>query len=122
MGYILKAIDKEEKVRFALAITTDLVEEARKIHNTSPTASAALGRSLTATAIMASWLKNPKDTITFNIKSDGPAKNIIVTGKNDGYIKAFIANPQEDLPLNKKNRKTWRRGISGKGSIDNNNR
>ncbi|MFR6453833.1 MAG: Hsp33 family molecular chaperone HslO, partial [Peptoniphilus lacrimalis] len=44
MGYILKAIDKEEKVRFALAITTDLVEEARKIHNTSPTASAALGR------------------------------------------------------------------------------
>lgn len=117
MGYILKAIDKEEKVRFALAITTDLVEEARKIHNTSPTASAALGRSLTATAIMASWLKNPKDTITFNIKSDGPAKNIIVTGKNDGYIKAFIANPQEDLPLNKKTGKLDVGGLVGKGLL-----
>lgn len=102
MKNVITGIDKSGSYRFYLAITTDLVETARKIHDTTPLASAGLGRVLTATGLMGLLLKNDTDKVTAIFKGDGPAKQILATAWNDGRVKGFIANPYCDLPLNEK--------------------
>ena len=81
-------------------MTTDLVEEARRIHDTTPVATAGLGRVLTGTGIMGLMLKNQSDKLTVIFKGDGPAKQILATAFADGRVKGYIANPYVDLPLN----------------------
>ncbi|RKD32429.1 Hsp33 family molecular chaperone HslO [Thermohalobacter berrensis] len=99
--YVLRAIDKEKNIRIFIASTTNLVEDARKIHNTTSTATAALGRTLTAAAIMGLMLKGEKDKVSINIKGDGPAKSILAVANSKGKVKGYIANPYVDLPLRK---------------------
>lgn len=96
--YLVKAIDKTGSVRILAASTTNMVEEARTIHNLSPTASAALGRSLTAASIMGSTMKNEDDILTLKISGDGPGGTIFVVAKNGGRVKGEIDNPQADVP------------------------
>lgn len=96
--HLIKAIDKTGSIRILLASTTNLVEEARIIHNTSPTASAALGRSLTAGVLMGSMMKNERDTMTLKISGNGPAGRIFVVAKNNGRVKGEMTNPAADVP------------------------
>lgn len=96
--YLIRGIDKLGRIRVFVANTTDMVEESRKIHNTSPTATAALGRSLTAGVLMGAMMKNEEDTLTFKINGNGPGGNILVVAKNNGTIKGEIMNPAVDLP------------------------
>lgn len=96
--YLIRAMDKLGKIRVFIATSTGTAEEARKIHKTSPTATAALGRSLTASALMSSMMKNEEDTLTFKISGDGPAGNILVVAKNNGDVKGEIMHPAADLP------------------------
>ncbi len=96
--YLLKAMDKNKQVRVNIAHTTTLVEEARRRHNTSATASAALGRVLTAALIMGSDLKNEKDALTLRINGDGIAGPIVASVDSVGHGRAFISNPAADLP------------------------
>jgi molecular chaperone Hsp33 len=96
--YLLKAIDKKKQVRVTIAHTTGLVEEAHRRHNTSATASAALGRVLTAALIMGSDLKNEKDALTLRINGDGIAGPIVASVDSFGNGRAFISNPVADLP------------------------
>lgn len=96
--YLLKAMDKDKQVRVTVAHTTALVEEARQRHNTSATASAALGRVLTAALIMGSDLKNEKDALTLRVNGDGIAGPIVASVDSVGYGRAFISNPAADLP------------------------
>lgn len=96
--YLIKGIDKTGSIRILVAATTNMVEEARKTHNTSATASAALGRSLTAGLIMGSMMKNERDVLTLKISGDGPAGSIFVVAKNNGKIKGEMSNPLADLP------------------------
>lgn len=100
MSNVYTAIDKSGSYRVYLAVTTDLVEEARVIHDTSPVATAGLGRVLTGTGLMGLMLKNQSDKITVIFKGDGPAKQILATAFADGRVKGYIANPYVDLPLN----------------------
>ena len=86
----------------SLAITTGMVEEARKIHDTTPLASAGLGRVLTGAGLMGLDLKNESDKLTVIFKGDGPAEQILATASQNGRVKGYIANPQCDLPLNEK--------------------
>ncbi|MEQ8173592.1 MAG: Hsp33 family molecular chaperone HslO [Syntrophomonadaceae bacterium] len=95
---LLKAVDREKKIRMILASTTGVVEEARQRHQTSATASAALGRIMTAALMMGSDLKDEADLITIKVDGKGPAGNIIATANNRGEVRAFIANPKSDLP------------------------
>ena len=81
-------------------MTTDLVEEARRIHDTTPVATAGLGRVLTGAGIMGLMLKNESDKLTVIFKGDGPAKQILATSFADGRVKGYVANPYVDLPLN----------------------
>ena len=96
--YLIRAIDKTGSIRFIAAKTSDLVEESRKIHNTSPTATAALGRTLTMSAMMGIPLKNDKDILTLKINGNGPIGTIITVANNKGEVKGVVNNPSADLP------------------------
>ena len=93
-------LDKSGSYRVYLAVTTDLVEEARRIHDTTPVATAGRGRVLTGAGIMGLMLKNESDKLTVIFKGDGPAKQILATSFADGRVKGYVANPYVDLPLN----------------------
>ena len=102
MSNVITGIDKSGSYRVYLAITTDLVEEARKIHDTTPVASAGLGRVLTGAGLMGLNMKNESDKLTVLFKGDGPAEQILATATQDGRVKGYIANPHVDLPLNER--------------------
>ncbi len=99
MSKVLTAIDNSGSFRVYLTISTDMVEEARKIHQTTPLATAGLGRVLTGSGLMALMLKNDSDKLTVQFKGDGPAKQILATAYGDGRVKGYVANPNVDLPL-----------------------
>lgn len=88
-------------MRAFAATTKNLVESARVHHNTSPVATAALGRTLTAGAIMGSMMKNDTDMLTIQIKCDGPIKGLTVTADRHGNVKGYVENPEVMLPPNK---------------------
>lgn len=96
--YLIRGTDSKGTIRFFVATTTSLVEESRRLHNTSPTATAALGRALTAAAILGTTLKNKEDVLTFKIKGDGPIGNIVTVANNKGEVKGYVDNPYADLP------------------------
>ena len=77
-----------------------MVEEARKRHNTSPVCTAALGRLLTAGAMMGAMLKGEKDILTLRINSNGPIEGITVTADSKGFVKGYVGNPNVILPAN----------------------
>lgn len=99
MAYVLRATAKDGEVRIFAAITTDMVQRARDIHDLSPTASAALGRTLTMGTIMGVMQKGKKDKVTIAINGGGPAGNIVVATDAAGMVKGYISNPSVDLPL-----------------------
>ena len=86
-------------IRVFAATTKNLVEEARSIHETSPVATAALGRMLTAGSMMGAMLKNDEDILTLNIRGDGPIGGIVVTADSSSCVKGYIHNPLVDIPL-----------------------
>lgn len=102
MGKLVRATASNGDIRLFAAITTDVVERAREIHDLSPTASAALGRLLTAGSIMGAMLKGEKDTLTLSMNGKGPAGNLVVVVNSKGNVKGYISNPSVDLPLNEK--------------------
>ena len=86
--------------RVFVARTKDMVETARSFHHTSPVASAAFGRLLTASLMMGIMQKNEKDLLTAQIKCDGPVGGILTTADSQGHVKGYVINPEVDLPLN----------------------
>lgn len=96
--YIIRAIAANDQIRAFAAVTTETVEEARKDHNTSPVATAALGRLLTAGTMMGSMMKNDSDVLTIQIKGDGPIGGLTVTADVNGNVKGYVENPDVILP------------------------
>lgn len=101
MSHVLRGTAADGAIRFFFADTKDIVETARRAHNTTPTASAALGRTLTAGTMMGLMLKDPTNILTLRIQGDGPIGGITVTAEADGNVKGYVNNPNVDLPLNK---------------------
>lgn len=99
MDYMIRAIDKKQTFRLFMVRSTKTVEEARRSHNTTPTASAALGRTLTAGLMMGYMMKNENDKLTININGGGPIGTILTVSDNRGHIKGYVDNPSVDLPL-----------------------
>mgnify|MGYP001069225415 CR=1 FL=1 len=97
MDQVIKALAHDGRIRIIVAKTTDLVETARLIHDTHPTASAAFGRLLSMSAIMGSMLKNPDDQITCTIRGDGPLIKLMSISDYQGNIKGFVAEPHVHL-------------------------
>ena len=96
--YIVRATAAEGQVRAFAATTKELVETAREHHNTSPVATAALGRLLTAGAMMGSMMKNETDMLTLQVRGDGPLGGITVTADSKGDVKGYVNNPDVMLP------------------------
>ncbi len=99
MSKVITAIDKSKSYRVYITITADTVEKAREIHNTTPLATAGLGRVLTGAGLMGLLLKNESDKLTVQFKGEGPAKMILATADANGNVKGYIANPNVELPL-----------------------
>ena len=96
---LLRAIARDAGIQISAAVTTGLVERARQIHDTTPVATAALGRTLTATAIMGSQLKVDDGSVTVQVKGNGPLGAIVCVGDADGFVRGYLQNPSADLPL-----------------------
>lgn len=96
--YIVRATAANNQIRAFAATTRTVVETARAAHNTSPVATAALGRLLTAGALMGSMMKNEKDILTIQIKCDGPIQGLTVTADVHGNVKGYVENPMVMLP------------------------
>ena len=96
--YIVRASLANDSVRAFAISSTHLVAEARERHKTLPVVTAALGRLLSAGAIMGSMMKGDKDIVTVSLKGDGPAGYITVTADSHGHVKGFPGNPNVDIP------------------------
>ncbi len=99
--YIIRGTAADDQIRFFAATTRDLVEDARKIHETSPVVTAALGRLLTAGAMMGSMCKNDTDVLTLQIKGDGPIGGLTVTADAQGNVKGYPYENMVIIPASK---------------------
>lgn len=100
--YIVNAITSNGAIRVVAADTTELCNRAQEIHKMSPTAAAALGRTLTAAAIMGSMLKSAEDSLTIQLNGGGPIGKVVAVGDGNANVKGYVGNPLVDLPLNDK--------------------
>ena len=97
---IIKFLAYDGKISVTCISTTNMVEEARKIHDLSPLATAVMGRILTITALIGADMKNDTDKLTIQIKGNGPVGKIVAVADNTPRVKACIAEPHVELPLN----------------------
>ncbi|MBE7028888.1 MAG: Hsp33 family molecular chaperone HslO [Ruminococcaceae bacterium] len=98
---ILKILSKDKEIRVFLAKTTHMTECAKTLHSLSKTATATLGRLLTANALMASDLKGENNTVSLQIRSEGPIGNILTYANSKCEVKGYVSNPDVDLPIRK---------------------
>ncbi|HJB83734.1 MAG TPA: Hsp33 family molecular chaperone HslO [Candidatus Mediterraneibacter intestinavium] len=113
--YIVRAAAANTQIRAFAAVTTELVEEARRRHGTSPVATAALGRLLTGGVMMGSMMKNEEDMLTLQIKCSGQIGGLTVTADSQGNVKGYVHNP--DVMLPPKNGKLDVGGALGQGVL-----
>lgn len=114
--YIVRATAANAQIRAFACTTRELAEKARQIHNTSPVVTAALGRMLSAGAMMGSMMKGEQDILTLQLKGDGPMKGITVTADSKGTVKGYPIVPDVILPANAIG-KLDVSGAIGKGSL-----
>ena len=117
MDKLIRGNSTDGAIRVFTAITTDTINEAHRIHNTSATASAALGRLLTAGAILGgAQLKSETDSLTLQINGDGPLGVMTVVANASSEVRGYVENPTADLPANSRG-KLDVSGVIGKGFL-----
>lgn len=99
MDRIIRATAADGFIKMAVINARDLVQRARSIHNTSPTASAALGRSLCAASLMGDMMKEENATLTLRINGGGPIGSIVAVSDSGGNVRGYVTEPHVDLPL-----------------------
>lgn len=99
MARIIRIMTRDGAARAVFAETRDIVDEAARIHRTTPTATAALGRVMICASMMSSLLGEKDDILTLRFSGDGPGGAIVATGDWKGNVRGFIQNPAVDLPL-----------------------
>lgn len=96
--YIVRATAGNGSIRAFAATTKEMVQHARELHHTSPVASAALGRLMTAAAMMGSMLKGEKDILTLQVRGEGPLQGMVVTSDSKAQVKGYVFNPGVEVP------------------------
>lgn len=114
--YLVRATAADAQIRAFACTARGVVERARSAHNTSPVVTAALGRLLSAGAMMGGMLKGDRDILTLQIKGDGPVRGVTVTADSHGHVKGYADVPDVILPANKAG-KLDVGGAVGKGSL-----
>lgn len=117
MDYMIRAIDKKKTFRLFMVRSTKTVEEARNHHNTTPTASAALGRVLTAGLMMGYMMKNEEDRLTITIDGGGPIGKILVVSDNSGNVKGYVDNTNVNLKLKENGKLDVGGAVGTKGKL-----
>ena len=117
MDNFCKVLTKDGMVRALALDATEIVEQARRIHETTPVMTAALGRTLAAASMLGSLLKSPKDTLTLQITGDGPAGGIMTVSDAEGNVRGYPGNPDVDLPLNEKGKLDVAGAIGREGTL-----
>ena len=107
--YMIRATAAEGQIRAFAATTRDMVEKAKNAHNTSPVATAALGRLMTAAAMMGADLKGEKELLRLRIEGSGPLGGLLVTANGHGDVKGYAFNPDVMLPPNAQGKARCRR-------------
>ncbi|MGN0443657.1 MAG: Hsp33 family molecular chaperone HslO [Acutalibacteraceae bacterium] len=102
MGNLVRCISTDGTLTVMAIDSTDIVNEAVRIHNTTPVASAALGRLLTGASLMGAVLKGKEDSVTLRLKGDGPLGSLIAVSDSLGNVRGYVQNNHVDLPLNPK--------------------
>lgn len=115
--YIVRATAADSQIRAFAATTRELVEYARNAHSTSPVATAALGRLLTAGSMMGVMMKGEKDLLTLQVRGDGPLGGITVTADSQGRVKGYVNNPNVVIHANAKG-KLDVAGAVGRGMLN----
>src|SRR5215204_1389574 len=115
MDKLIHGTAADETIRFMAAITTETITEAVRRHQTSPTVTAALGRTLTGTLLLGATLKE-FDRLTVKIESDGEVGGIVAEANQNGTVRGYVKNPNAELPP-KKNGKFDVSGIIGGGTF-----
>lgn len=115
---IQKFLAYDGKISVTCISSTNMIEKARKIHDLSPLTTAAFGRMLTITAILANEMKNEKDKLTVQIKGNGPIEAMVATANNFPKVKGYVANPHIDLPLNEFGKLDVGRAVGSVGYIN----
>lgn len=113
---IIRGNEKNGKIRFFAAATTNMVNDAQSIHKTSPVVSAAFGRTLTAAAMMGTMIKGDKETLSIQLRGDGPLEGVVAVGNSKGEVRGYVLNNLVDLPL-KPNGKLDVGGAIGNGYL-----
>lgn len=99
-NYLVRAVAGDGNIRAFAAVTTDIVAEAQRRHDTWPVATAALGRSLTAALLLSTTLKEEGESLTVRIAGDGPLQGIVCDATSEGSVRGYVNNPHVDLDLN----------------------
>ena len=97
MGELVRAMTRDGFVKAVAVTTTDIVERARQIHKTLPTATAALGRVLSAASMMGNMQKVENGSITLQVKGGGPLGTILAVSDADGNVRGYVQHPQVSL-------------------------
>ncbi len=116
--YIVRATAAEGAIRAFAAVTTAMVQEAHELHQTSAVASAALGRTLTAAAMISQMFKNDRDVLTIQIKGEGPLGGIVVVSDSKANVRGYVYNPIVELPLNSVGKLDVAGAIGGNGYLN----
>ena len=99
MGKIIRATAADGFIKMAAIESRDIVERARQIHNCSPTAIAALGRTLSVASILGNAMKEDNASLTIRVGGDGPISGVVAVSDNKGNVRGYVGNPSVDLPL-----------------------
>lgn len=116
MDILKKYLTNDDQVLTYIIDATEMVSKIRKLHNLSNVATAALGRSIMATAMMSAMLKGKNERITTTIKGDGDLGNIVVCGNSSLEMKGYVSNPSVEIPLNDKGKLDVAKAV-GKGTL-----
>ncbi len=117
MGKIIRCITSDGLVMATAIDSTDIVAEAERIHKTSATVTAALGRLLTAGSMMGNMLKSKDNTLTLRLAGGGPAGNLIVVSDWEGDVRGYVTNPVVEIPLNNKGKLDVAGAVGRQGNL-----
>lgn len=114
---LIKALAYNDEIRVYVVNATEMVEEARQLHDSWNTATAALGRAMVGSTLLSATLKNEQDKLTVRIQGDGPLGHMVVDGNMHGEMKGYVHNPHVSLELNESGKLDVKGAVGTEGGL-----